>query len=434
MSALLGQRGATLPWPPTARLRGAKPIVMDALVAAGVAAALLPLTVASLSATAASAGWTATVLGTFLVLHLTLALRRTSPVLGYLLACLMMLVVVLAPDARISHPSPGAVGVLPMLFLQSSLTFLPVLYSVGFAAGRRTAAGAIVVAAFGALLAGVRVGQVVPSGYPVWQYRLYVTFALLLAVSAAWGLGISRANQVRREAVRRVEATRTAILAERSRIARDMHDVVAHSLAVMVRQAEGGALLATRSPERAAPVLRTIAEVGREALADMRGMLDVLRHPDGDGSESHSPDIAPQSSLNDLPPLLARVRAAGLGVEVTERGTRHDLGTAGELAAHHVIREALTNAIKHAGPGAQVEVTLDWQAEALLIEIRDSGGARSPRAGERDPHPPVPGTGTGLRGLQERVSAVRGIFSAGPGDAGFVVRATLPRRSVGAAR
>ena len=402
-------------------------LVVDTLVALAVAGVLMSLSLVSLSATRLPGGWTIAVVSAFVVLHVSLVLRRTAPVLGYLIAGAAMVVVVLAPEAQVEHPVGNGVDAFPMLFLPSSLTFLPALYAVGARGGRREAVAAITAAVAGVVLASARAGdQIVPPGYPpAVQYRIYLGLALLSSVSAVWGLGMSRAGQTAREAARRDAATRVAVAAERARIARDMHDVVAHSLAVIVRQADGGALLAERAPGRAEQVLRTIAQVGREALTDMRGMMAVMPE-----DQPTDPAHAARSSLADLPALMDRVRGAGLEVDLTESGTRHDVGPAGELAAYHVLREALTNAVKHAGPGTRVAVVLDWQPETLIVEVRDGGPGDSPLGGP----PPVPGAGSGLSGLRERVVTVGGALSSGPEREGFVVRARLPRRRGGPGR
>jgi signal transduction histidine kinase len=228
------------------------------------------------------------------------------------------------------------------------------------------------------------------------------------------------------------------VLADRTTIARDMHDVVSHSLAVIVRQAEGGAAVARRAPERAEQVLHTIADTGRDALADTRGMVDVLRGPDPRLAADLS-TTAP-SSLADLPAVLDRVRGTGVEVDLHETGDRHEIGPAAHLAAYHVVRETLTNVVKHAGPAGRVRIDLDWAPDALNLTVRDDGGTGlGPSgipgpAGRTAPHAPaprepVPGAGSGLAGLAERVAAAGGDFSTEPGQDGFVVRAGFPRRS-----
>jgi signal transduction histidine kinase len=404
---------------------------VDAAVAVSVAVVLLPLSFLSLSAMHQTTGWTVTVVAAFVVLHATLALRRIAPVVGYLLACMAMLVVVLAPETPVTQSVGNGIDAFPMLFLPSSLTFLPVLYALCARGERWQAAASMVMAALGIALAVARAGdQIAPVGYPLAvQFRVYLAFALLSSVAAAWGLGVSAAAQSSREASRRAEAAREAVQADRSRIARDMHDVVAHSLAVIVRQAEGAAALTSGQNARIEQVLHTIADVGRDALTDMRGMLAVLRTPEGAAADQDvgtdpAEDLTARSGLADLPTVLDRVRDSGLTVTFTETGSRHDIGAAGELAVHHLVREALTNTLKHAGPGSVADVGLDWRSDGVVVEIRDHG------AEDRDPtpHPPLPGAGTGLRGIADRLAAVGGSLEADIVATGFVVRAFLPRR------
>jgi signal transduction histidine kinase len=207
------------------------------------------------------------------------------------------------------------------------------------------------------------------------------------------------------------------VLEERGRISRDMHDIVAHTLAVIVRQAEGGAFAAQRAPDQAAQALRVIADVGREALTDMRGMLGVLR-----ASDDGSPAEAPQPGLTEVPALLDRVRSTGITVGYTSAGTVFRLSPAVELAVYRLVQEALTNAVKHAGPDAQVTVRLDWTGTGLTVEVTNTSGQGA------HPAAPVPGTGAGLRGLTARVTAAGGTFSSGPDGDGFAVRARFPRR------
>ncbi|WP_255575820.1 sensor histidine kinase [Cryobacterium sp. TMT3-29-2] len=168
---------------------------------------------------------------------------------------------------------------------------------------------------------------------------------------------------------------------ERARIAREMHDIVAHSLAVIVTQAQSGELVAGKSPERAATVLGTIAATGRVALADMRRLLGMLR---AEGSESSG--SGPQPSLADLPQLLNRVGATGLTVRRTDEGTARPVGSAVELTPFRLVQESLTNTLRHAGPGARADLRLAWNARELIVTVSDNGVARW--------HPAMPpGTG-----------------------------------------
>ncbi|MFI6598359.1 sensor histidine kinase [Nonomuraea sp. NPDC050536] len=239
----------------------------------------------------------------------------------------------------------------------------------------------------------------------------WLLFGLLAAVAvAAWVFGLYRRTQLAyiellRERARDAAAQATA--AERARIAREMHDVVAHALAVIVAQARGGRF----APARAEEILATIEDTGRTALTDMRAAVGVLRAgPDG---------VEPLPGLADLPGLLERTRSAGLPVAEIVRGTARPLGPGTELVAYRVVQEALTNTLKHAGPGAGGTVLLEWAEDALHLTVSDDGKATS-----------VPGTGNGLAGMRERVGAVGGAVEVRMEDAGgFVVEARLPYRT-----
>ncbi len=206
------------------------------------------------------------------------------------------------------------------------------------------------------------------------------------------------------------ETLRLAAAEERRRIAREMHDLVAHSMSVMVVQAGGARRILDRDPGRALAAAVQIERTGREALAEMRHLLGVL-HP---GEQERA--LAPQPTLAELDALIARARAAGLAAVLYEHGPRRPLPAGIDLAAYRIVQEALTNAIKHAG-GAATEVTLTWGEDELGLEIRDHGrGGRSAREG-----------GHGLVGMQERVRLYGGELETGrPRGGGWRVRATLP--------
>jgi signal transduction histidine kinase len=268
---------------------------------------------------------------------------------------------------------------------------------------------------------------VAPAGWPL---PVIVIGALAAVVIAAWSLG--RFRRVRADYVlalaeraRRAEADRQAralqaAAEERGRIAREMHDVVSHSLAVMVAQAEAGRMAAVKDPARGIAVLPIIAGTGREAMADMRSLLGVLRSaPEDPQSADPGMSNTPQPGLLDIPALLRSMAAAGLRVEVAERGKQIELGGIGELTAYRLVQEALTNVIKHAGPTASVVVDLHWESTELIITVTDAGGAQET---ER-----VAGSGQGLVGMRERVTAIGGRWSAGPADGGgFRVSAAIP--------
>ncbi|MEU1388646.1 MULTISPECIES: histidine kinase [unclassified Nonomuraea] len=233
---------------------------------------------------------------------------------------------------------------------------------------------------------------------------------LAAVVVAAWGLGLYRRTQLAHLDLLREragEAAARATAEERARIAREMHDVVAHALAVIVAQARGGRF----APARAAEILATIEETGRAALTDMRAAVGVLRATPGDG---------PPPGLTGLPDLVARTRDAGLPVEEIVCGTPRPLGPGADLVAYRVVQEALTNTLKHAGTGARSTLRLDWTDEALRITAGDAGGTAS--AGMRDDGP-----GNGLAGMRERVTALGGTLDVRTEEeGGFVVEARLP--------
>jgi signal transduction histidine kinase len=222
--------------------------------------------------------------------------------------------------------------------------------------------------------------------------------------------------RARHEEQERLANAREAARDERNRIAREMHDVVAHSLSVMVSQAEGGRMLARKDPAVALPVLETIARTGQEAMGDMQALLQALDA----GEPAHLG--TPQPGLTELPELIGRVRQSGPRVSLTERGDRRRISAAGELAAYRVTQEALTNVLKHAGADAPVDVCLDWRAESLRLTVRNGPGRQAM---------PATAGGRGLSGMTERVALLGGTLTAGPIDTGgFQVTAVLPALAV----
>ena len=199
---------------------------------------------------------------------------------------------------------------------------------------------------------------------------------------------------------------------ERRRIAREMHDVVAHSVSMMVVQAGGARRILDRDPARAIAAAELIERTGREALTEMRRLLGVF-HADDAAAE-----YAPQPTLRELDALVERARTAGLPVELTVEGARRELPAGLDLAAYRVVQEALTNALKHGG-GAPTEVEVHYRADAVEIRIADRGnGALNVRLG---------GSGHGLVGMRERVRMYGGELHADRRrGGGFEVRATLP--------
>jgi signal transduction histidine kinase len=226
-----------------------------------------------------------------------------------------------------------------------------------------------------------------------------------------------RAAQAERE---RETAARLAVAEERARIARELHDVVAHALSVMVLQV--GVVRRRRPPAEAEDreALLNVEQAGRAALAEMRRLLDAMRR-DGDQLE-----LGPQPGLADLDALLDEVRATGLDVHLHVHGDRFDLSPVIDLSAYRIVQEALTNTLKHAH-AREVDVELRYGDDDLVVEVTDDGlgGRSAPRAN---------GFGHGLVGMRERVTIFGGEMSAGPrsnGTSGFLVRARLPAGEYG---
>jgi signal transduction histidine kinase len=213
---------------------------------------------------------------------------------------------------------------------------------------------------------------------------------------------------------------RAAVAGERRRVAREMHDIVAHSISVMVVQAGGARRILERDPRRAAEAAARIEQTGRDALAEMRRLLGVLR------PEERRSEREPQPGMAGVGALVERARGAGLPVALRVEGERPELPQGLDLAAYRIVQEALTNALRHAG-GAPAEVLVRYGPDAIELEVADRGpGPRLPPAtGARDPGP----AGHGLVGMRERAQLYGGELHAGPRPGGgFAVRARLPVR------
>lgn len=211
----------------------------------------------------------------------------------------------------------------------------------------------------------------------------------------------------------REQDSRLAESRARTQIARELHDIVAHSLSVMIVQAEGGRAMAAKKPEAATEALNTIAETGREALSEMRRILGVLRDEPEPGRQA---DFAPAPRLTDIPDLVARTSDRA---QLAVHGQPPRVSPALELTAYRVVQEALTNFLKHAGPQATVLVTITYGMREIGIDVLDNGIA-TPSAVPQNP-------GHGLRGMHERVASMGGrlLTRARPGG-GFQVTAALP--------
>jgi signal transduction histidine kinase len=221
-----------------------------------------------------------------------------------------------------------------------------------------------------------------------------------------------RDRQLRLAERERDLARREAVVDERARIARELHDAIAHHVSMMVVQAGAERRVLDPTQESTKEVLTTIERVGRSALTEMRRLVGMLRNDQGD-------ELEPQPSLAAVPALVDGLRAAGFPVELQIDGERRELPVGIELSAYRVIQEGLTNALKHAGR-AHVRVHVRYGPGSLGLEIADDGTGQ-PAA--------LPGGGHGLAGIQERVALYGGELETGPGsDGGFVLRVLLPTR------
>lgn len=407
------------------------------------AAALLPLTVAEVLAEAGADGavWAGAVLALFAVLHLLLGVRRRWPRAALAAASAVMLALAVA-----SLPAMPGLAVLQA----SSLLYLGFVYSAAASDDR--------VAGVAGLAIGL-VGAVIITGLVLLSGRandlamvaspgavLALAGSLAAGIGAAWALGRYRREALRKRAAQelavvqaaelRLQAELGAVAEERRRIGRELHDVIAHSLAVMVAQAEASRLLVGRDDDRARTAVEHVVTTGRAAMADMRGLLATLAAaPDGSaassGSRSSSASgaidvaaeqaapLAPTPGLDALRSLVEGARSPGRETELRVTGAPVAVRPGIGLAAYRVVQESLTNTIRHTRPPTRSLVRLDWRA-ALVVSIEDDGVAAT---GAETAHP-----GRGLRGMRERVEQLGGEFQAGPrSDApGWRVIARLP--------
>jgi signal transduction histidine kinase len=220
---------------------------------------------------------------------------------------------------------------------------------------------------------------------------------------------LAQASQVA-QAQERIARAEVGALEERQRIAREMHDIVAHGLSVMIVQADGARFAAGTDPDAATRALATIAETGRTSLAEMRRLLGLLR----DGEEPAA--NAPAPRLADLDDLVDQIRTAGVPVTYSVTGAQIPVDEVVQLTAYRIVQEALTNVLKHAGPGVRVSVVVSADPDRVSVDVVDDGVGGAPTH-----------TGLGLQGMAERAAMLGGHAEAGPGrSGGFHVHASLP--------
>jgi signal transduction histidine kinase len=383
------------------RLRGLDARLVDALIALGLAV-LIELQFIVGDQPGAEADAVNLIGGLFLTIPLIW--RRRAPLAMICVFLATGLVNEAIGGSLFSFPAGGSHGEIPPF--ATLTTGVVAVYSLGRYTGDRAARIGLVLG-----LAGLW-GIVFVSGQVDFGSFF---FSGALAV-IPWLIGRNlRSRSLRLAAAEREQEQRTrlAVGNERARIARELHDIVAHSVGIIVIQAEGARRVFDRDPDRAREALDTIEQTARTALTDMRSSLGVLRDQGG------APMREPQPSLAELDGLLEQAREGGLEVEVEVEGEPRTLPRGVDLSAYRIVQEALTNTIKHAGP-ARSRITLRYGERELEVEVEDDG-----------PGPSANGAGTssghGLFGMRERVASHGGKVEAGSGpEGGFVVRASLP--------
>jgi signal transduction histidine kinase len=283
-------------------------------------------------------------------------------------------------------------------FLAANAAALIALYTLVVYAPRPLAAAGVGVALAGTVPFALHFDDLSRSS----ETLAWVVLTVHLLLAALLG------DRMRAERARRADVAATE---ERARIARELHDVVAHSLSVVIAQADGGRYAAEHDPAAATEALRTIARSAREAQGEMRRALGVL------GAQDSAP-LQPQPGVGQIATLVERTREAGLPIHFDERGDARPVAPAAGVTVYRVAQEALTNVLKHAGPGAAASLELRWEPRAVTLVVRDDGDG-APGAAD--------GLGRGLAGMRERVEPRGGTLRAGPRpEGGFEVEATIP--------
>jgi signal transduction histidine kinase len=347
----------------------------------------------------------------------------SSP-LDWLPAALLQVALIVPLVWRRSQPSAVFVVTCGVAFSQwllgyeliGDVALLVALYTVAAHESWVRSTGAAVVLEVGAVMAAARWE---PAG-PLVRSFLFLS----ATVVAAFFAGVTVASgstylawlgeRAERLEIERDQQSIIATTAERTRIAREMHDIVSHSLSVVITLADGASAVSGTDPTRAADAMAQVSEVGRHALADMRTMIGVLR------TSEPTADLAPQPDLGQLEGLIDRFRAAGLAVDLRSEGTVAPLGEAVELTVYRLVQEALTNTLEHAR-ARRASVSILYGDAAVEVRVDDDG------VGAGEGLPPSGGVGHGIGGMRERATLHGGWLRAGPrAGGGWAVAASLP--------
>ncbi len=329
-------------------------------------------------------------------------LRRRTPLLALVIATVALSAGVVA-SALTGEDAPW--GYLPIWIL---------LFHVGLRRKRGIA--------IAAALAGVVVLAAFAGAVGVGTLALEERAAALLPVAAMSAAALLAGAQLRasRDVQRqqRDDAARAAAVAERSRISREMHDLIGHDLSVIASLSAGGQNVARSSPEEAERAFAAIGEVSRASVGQLRQVLRLLRSADDDDVLP----LAPQPDLSQLGDLIHAVRGAGLRIDDERRGDLRELPPAHQLTVYRIIQEALTNTLRHSGVGTAVTVRVAASVRNVIVSVADRGSTSGAE-------PPAPRTeGHGIIGMRERVETLGGTLEVGPTAAGWLVRAVIPRQ------
>ncbi|MFH9867273.1 sensor histidine kinase [Streptomyces lydicus] len=352
-----------------------------------------------------------------------LLMRFTRPPVAEMLALQAGLVLPLLWRRR--NPS-AAFAVITAVFLfqwslgvllRADVALLVALYSLTLHGRLRHVAWACAFTTVGLVLVAVRVSAVVS----LWDVLFFLFSTAIAAVAAGLAVRIRRAQlaglreRAARLEIERDQRSKLAAATERTRVAREMHDILGHNLSVIITLADAGTYASRVAPERSREALELIGDAGRQALDELRRMLGILREA------ADAPALSPQPGIIDIDALCTRIRAAGPEVAYRTSGDVDALNSGVQLTVYRIVQEALTNSLKHAGADTKVNVAVAVEGTELRIRVRDTGAPSSKG------RPVLPREeGHGLAGMRERAALYGGSVIAGPGHGGgWTVQATL---------
>lgn len=370
----------------------------------------------------------------FLIPFTQLPIERQG--LGWFANLLIGLAYAVPMAFRRTHPVPSALTILcgagvhlllePANITLADFAVVAAVYAVtvyGPVWAHRLVLSLTLLGSFFIAIPTLTMGGAIRNDWGTWGPFLGIVTYIMAVTLAVYGLALARRSQLAKmlslmriasdaQAAAKTERE-LAVLEERSRIAREMHDIVAHTLSVVIAQADGGRYAATKDPEASTRALATISDMARDALKDIRSIIGVLRESEGD----EQPTL-PQPIERDLETLVRNVRDSGVRVSFVRTGQSRTLPVGVGNAVYRICQEAITNSLKHAGPTPHITVLLQTTDAALLLQVDDDGrGAAAPSDGK----------GHGLIGMSERASAFGGSVTSGPRPGGgFRVLASIP--------